>query len=267
MTTTTSVPAAGATSVPALPLSPPVNLRDLAGIPILGGITRPGFAWRADDLSLADDASARRLVGNGLSAVVDLRSVAEVEVTGRGVLGSLPVAYHHVPFMASIGTAMKDAAIREDAWDQSRFADMYIGLFENAAPQIVTALAVIAHSPGATVFHCAAGQDRTGVLAAALLLCLGAETEHIVRDYARTGENIDRVSARVRPVIEPVMARMGVRLDPAARAATRTVYSEAPIRGLLEHLHTAYPDPLQPLRGAGLTDGLCERLRRRALSA
>lgn len=34
------------------------------------------------------------------------------------------------------------------------------------------------------VFHCAAGKDRTGVLAALLLSCLGVETETVISDYA-----------------------------------------------------------------------------------
>jgi protein-tyrosine phosphatase len=34
------------------------------------------------------------------------------------------------------------------------------------------------------VFHCAAGKDRTGVLAALLLGCLGVEPETVISDYA-----------------------------------------------------------------------------------
>lgn len=249
-----------------LPLSPPANLRDLGGITIHGGRTRPGFAWRADDLSMVDDASARRLVDDGLTTIIDLRSLAEIEITGRGLLGSHRIAYHHIPFMASISEAAEHSPSGADMWDQSRFARMYIHLFENAAPQIVSSLAIIAHSPGASVFHCAAGQDRTGVLAAALLLSLGAAPEDIVTDYAKTGANIAAVSLRVRPVIEPMMARLGMRTDAAARAATRTEYSHEPMLGLLRHLDAAYADPLQPLIDAGLTPGLREQLQRKALT-
>ncbi len=271
---TTSAPTAAsaapvtatATAPAALPLTPPANLRDLAGITIPGGTTRAGFAWRADDLSTIDEASAERLVADGLSTVIDLRSAAELDITGRGLLGTLPVNYHHVPFMTSINAAVEHTD-PSDMWDQSRFADMYISMFENAAPQIVTAMAVIAHAPGTPVFHCAAGQDRTGVLAASLLLAVGAGSSDIVDDYARTGENIAAVAVRVRPVIEPMMARFGMQLNAAARAAVRTEYSRAPMLGLLDHLHATYARPLQPLYDAGLTTDLVETLRRRALSA
>ena len=266
-TTPEATPAPAAPVAITLPLSPPANLRDLGGIAISGGTTRADFAWRADDLSMIDDASATRLMSAGLSTVIDLRSIAETEITGRGLLGAYPVAYHHVPFMASISSAVDHVADPSEMWDQSRFAQMYISLFENAAPQIVTAMAVIAHAPGAAVFHCAAGQDRTGVLAAALLLTVGADSDAIVTDYAETGHNIAAVSVRVRPVIEPMMARLGLQMDVAARAAVRTEYSRAPMLGLLEHLRTTYTDPLQPLYDAGLTTGLVDQLRRRALGA
>lgn len=36
---------------------------------------------------------------------------------------------------------------------------------------------------GAVLFHCTAGKDRTGVLAAVLLYLLGAEAEDIIADY------------------------------------------------------------------------------------
>lgn len=256
-----------AASPTTLPLSPPANLRDLGGIAIRGGRTRPGFVWRADDLSMVDDTSARQLVDDGLTTIIDLRSLAEIEITGRGLLGSHQVAYHHIPFMASISEAAEQSPTDGDMWDQSRFARMYIQLFESAAPQIVTSLSVIAHSTGAAVFHCAAGQDRTGVLAAALLLALGADPDDIVRDYAKTGANIAAVSLRVRPVIEPMMARLGMRMDASARAATRTEYSHEPMLGLLGHLNATYADPLQPLYDAGFTSALRDQLRRKALAA
>jgi protein-tyrosine phosphatase len=42
----------------------------------------------------------------------------------------------------------------------------------------------------ATVFHCAAGRDRTGVAAALLLDVLDVEDELIVADYHATGSNL-----------------------------------------------------------------------------
>lgn len=243
-----------------LVLSAPANLRDLAGIPIPGGAVRPGFAIRADDLSTADAESIDRLVAGGLAAVIDLRSHDEAQATGRGPLGAADVSYHHIPFLATIARAVDPRELTA----QSRFGAMYVRMVEGAAPRIVQALGVIAHAPGAVAFHCAAGQDRTGVLAASLLLALGARAEDIVADYAETGRNSAAIMERLTPLMGPLMSRLGVDLDEAARAATRAAFSPAPMRELLAHLG-AYPDPLEPLRRAGLTDVLIARLRERAL--
>lgn len=242
--------------------SPLANLRDLGGIRAADGVTRSGVVWRSDDVSLLDEDSAVKLLDNGLRSVIDLRSIAEIGLTGRGVLEAHPVSYHHIPFMTSVRQSVTSPDV---ALHQSRFAQMYINLYINAAPQIVSALAAIAHAPGTVVFHCAAGQDRTGVLAAALLLTLGADQDAIVRDYVRTGENSEAIRYRIAPIIGPLMAEMGLELDEAARAAMRAEFSPAPMSGLLGHLHSTFPEPLAPLRSAGLSDGLIHQLRDRVL--
>lgn len=248
-------------------LSPPENLRDLGGIQIAGGVVRSGFALRSDDLALADARSAAQLVEAGLTTVIDLRSTHEVQLTGRGPLGEHRVSYHHVPFMASIGDASLEADDVERFMDQSTFAPMYVRMFEDAAPQIVTALAIIAYAPGTVAFHCAAGQDRTGVLAAALLLALGADPDGIVTDYGRTGARSAAVVERIGPVMRPLLARYGLDLNAAARKAVRAEFSSEPMRGLLATLSAKYSDPLEPLRTAGLSESLVRRLRERALAA
>jgi protein-tyrosine phosphatase len=259
------------TSTPALTLSAPVNLRDLGGIAVDGGVVRPGFALRADDLALVTDDVARALVDDGVRAIIDLRSTDELGVTGRGPLGTHSnVSYHHVPLLADIGQATDVSGTRPpsaEMMDQTRFGRMYLRMYEGAAPQIVTALAIIAHAPGAVAFHCAAGQDRTGVLAASLLLALGADHEDIVADYVRTGENSAAIMARISPVMRPLMSRFGIELDEAALAAVSTEFSDAPMRELFAMLTERHGDPLAPLRAAGLTDGLVAQLRARALTS
>nr|WP_206038095.1 tyrosine-protein phosphatase [Rhodococcus sp. HNM0569] len=241
-------------------------MRDLGGIATRTGTVRPGVVIRADDLSLADSESAARLADDGLTAVVDLRTADEVRLTGRGPLGALPVTYHHVPFIASVAATTRDV-VGGAAFDQSRFAAMYIDMFESAAPRIVTALSIIAHSRGTVAFHCAAGQDRTGVLAASLLLALDAESDTIVADYLATGPNSDAVMARTRQVIAPLLAQTGVDLDELGQRAGNAEFSPAPMHGLLTYLDETYTDPLEPLRRAGLTDGLLASLRERAIAS
>lgn len=247
------------TATAELPLTAPANLRDLAGIRIAGGELRPGFAIRADDLSTIDEATAADLVDGGLSSVVDLRSHREVSFTGRGPLASLPVTFHHVPFITDVAEAA------DDALDQAGYGTMYIRMFESIAPRIVQALAIVATSPGATAFHCAAGQDRTGVLSASLLTVLGADREDVMADYVRTGENQQAIFRRLAPVMGPLFGG-GLDLEEAARRATAQQFSPLPMESLFDHLDAAKGGMLEALRAAGLSDGLVLALRGRALA-
>ncbi|GAA2462072.1 tyrosine-protein phosphatase [Agromyces soli] len=245
---------------PALALSAPVNLRDLGGIPIDGGVLRTGLAIRTDDLALVTEEAADELVAAGLTAIIDLRSADEVAISGRGPFGARPVAYHHLALMANVGDSTQLPFTHES------MGESYVGMVETAAPQLVTALNVVAHAPGATAFHCAAGRDRTGVLAAMLLLALGADDEDIVADYARTGENMPAIMRRTQGVMGPLLARLGVD-EERLRGSLPDGPMDVSMRILLGTLRGRYGDPLTPLRDAGLSADTVARLRARALAA
>lgn len=242
-------------------ISKPVNLRDLGGLPVAGGTIAPGFAIRADDLSTIPVETAEELVEGGLSAVIDLRSRGEVQATGRGTLMDQAVMYHHVPFMADLSAGNVP---RFEPGKMPNMANFYPALFETAASKIVTALAVMAHAPGAVAFHCAAGRDRTGVLAASLLLALGADDEVIIADYELTHPNTAAIMERTRPNLQQVMKAAGYDLDPAAALAVKNPGEDDAMRVTLNTLRERYLDPIAPLRAAGLSEGLIGQLRDRA---
>ena len=47
------------------------------------------------------------------------------------------------------------------------------------------------------VFHCAAGKDRTGVLAAVVLDAVGVSSAAVIADYALTAQRIRQITARL----------------------------------------------------------------------
>lgn len=261
--TTTTIPASmGADADP--PRSAPVNLRDLGGTPTASGPLRSGVAIRADDLALVTPEVARDLVADGLTAIIDLRSPGEVAVTGRGPLGELAVAYHHLPLLGDVGLALDaDAPLIT----HRAMGEMYLSIAERAAPHLATAVTLIAHAPGATAFHCAAGRDRTGVLAAMLLLALGADDEAIVADYARTGPNMPAIIERTRGSMGLVLRRLGVGPERFSRQMIEEGPMDVAMTMLLQGLRDRHGDPLTPLRDAGLSEATLERLRARALAA
>jgi protein tyrosine/serine phosphatase len=73
-----------------------------------------------------------------------------------------------------------------------------VALLESSAANIVTAVRIFADDvSGPAIFHCAAGKDRTGVLAAVVLDAVGVGREAIIADYALTGQRMKQISARL----------------------------------------------------------------------
>lgn len=248
---------------PTVPSTDPANSRDLGGIPVMGGLIRPGFVLRADDLSIIPGTTAGRLHAAGLGAIIDLRSAEELAFTGRGPLAALPIGYHHLPLMSSLAQSPRHTSEKSLP---DLFGVAYADMVEESAANLVAALAVIAFSRGTIAFHCAGGKDRTGVLAAILLVTLGADEDAIVADYALTRDNIAAINRRIAPVLAPLLSQHGVDLNAMAQQAADALFSEDAIRLMLHTLTERHGDPLQPLRNAGLDELLVGRLQRRALT-
>jgi len=241
-------------------ISEPVNFRDLGGLPVEGGTVRSGVVFRSDDICLVPDAWANDIVADkNITAILDLRSESEVRVTGRGPLGNLPVAYHHYPFG---GDVVVEGAV--SIGTPEALAEWYADLIEASAPMIVSAIAGIAEESGATVFHCSAGKDRTGILAASLLAVLGASDDVIAADYGRTGDVIDGVIGRLAAAhgISPRDSRISAFLTQEPRPPVLT--ADAPVMSQALTIVAARHGSLAEfIRSAGLADAHVAELRAR----
>ncbi|WP_318528329.1 tyrosine-protein phosphatase [Nonomuraea gerenzanensis] len=189
-----------------------VNARDLGGLPTRdGGRTRHGQIFRADNLQGLTPADVELLVGElRLRHVVDLRSTAEVSLEGPGPLTRVPeVRHHHLTLFAEGGrhTDVEADTIDGDRvlpWaervvdEELRVTGFYFGYLRDRPDSVVAALRAMALSDGASLVHCAAGKDRTGVLSAMALELAGVTREAIVEDYVATGERLELILKRLR---------------------------------------------------------------------
>ncbi|SEP01218.1 tyrosine-protein phosphatase [Trujillonella endophytica] len=204
-----------------LTLEGTTNTRDLGGLPTTdGGTTRPGRVLRSDNLQTLSATDVHRLVQQvGLREVIDLRSIAEVLMEGRGPLRDLSeVTHRHFSLLPERGHhtdvfAAEEAELPEvpGGWLESLLprqvggADQgeppavrsYLGYLEHRPENVVGALRALAAADGASVVHCAAGKDRTGVIVAFSLAVAGVPHEEIVADYAMTAEVIDALVAKL----------------------------------------------------------------------
>jgi len=136
------------------------------------------------------------VTGNlGVLSVVDLRSNGgETSNDGRGLLAQSGIAYHQFPFLERRGVLPPTSG--EEV--EKRLTDMYQWVLMNAGSLVAQAFAALAQPMNQpALFHCSAGKDRTGVLAATILDVLGVGREDIVNDYLATNEVIDAILARL----------------------------------------------------------------------
>ena len=164
-----------------------LNARDLGGCPTLdGGVTRWRSLVRADDLAQLDTAGLRALTDLGIRTVIDLRWRAEAERHPSPIPAALPqVDYRRVSLLTPT----------EDEWHE-RSADATKELWncvvlEQVRLELREVLAAIAAAaPGPLLFHCIAGKDRTGLVAALLLALADVGPAAIAHDYALSSVNL-----------------------------------------------------------------------------
>jgi len=174
-----------------------VNFRDLGGYTTTDGRTvKWRRLFRSDSPSELTDSDVQTVTGRlGVISVVDLRSNAAGSTNnGRGLLADTGIGYHQFPFLEQRGflPPTSGAAVEQ------RLTDMNLWILLNAGTlvaQAFTALAQPVNQPA--MFHCSAGKDRTGVLAATILDVLGVVREEIVEDYLETNLVIDAVLTRL----------------------------------------------------------------------
>jgi protein-tyrosine phosphatase len=229
-----------------VPLDGTTNTRDLGGLPTTdGGTTVPGRILRSDNLQTLSEDDVRRLVGEiGLREVIDLRTTAEILLEGRGPLRDVgEVTHRHFSLLPERGHHTDVFAVEEpdpadmpEGWvesllprqvaehdeDERPAVRSYLGYLGHRPDNVIAALRALAATPeGASVVHCAAGKDRTGVVCALALAVAGVGHDDIVADYAMTADVIDALIAKL--AASPTYAEDMVSRDIAShtpRAAT-----------------------------------------------
>jgi len=178
--------------VPWIELEGAANVRDLGGLVTQdGGETVAGRLLRGDNLQELSPSDVATLVGDiGLTTVVDLRSTAELVSEGPAPLDAVTAVQHaHHPILSERDRYRYPA---------DPLCGHYLGYLEDRPDQVVAALRSVAGAGGAALVHCAAGKDRTGVVAALALTAVGVRAQDVVADYAATGERIAGIVERLR---------------------------------------------------------------------
>jgi protein-tyrosine phosphatase len=226
------------------------NFRDLGGYTAASGRrVRDGRLYRSDSLSRLTEADREAFAALGIRTVVDLRRPFEVERDGR-VPAWEGLTYRHVH---------PEHPVWRREWYDERIGavgylvDRYLELAEQGGAGLATAVGIIAEADALpVVFHCVAGKDRTGVVAALVLSLLGVPDEVIADDYALTGEAAVRFFAWLREH------------DPVAGAREPAGFEASPREAMLAflgELRDRYGSAERYLVGAGLPAERVDALR------
>jgi protein-tyrosine phosphatase len=164
-----------------------LNARELGGYPTLdGATTRWRSLLRADDLVQLTPEGVRALADYGVQTVVDLRWPAEVAARPHPLaLAQHKVRYHQVSLLAGDETqwASLSGECTKEMWK--------CAVLEHTRPQLKEVLEIIASAAEQPLlFHCVAGKDRTGLIAALLLALADVEPDAIAADYAASTRHL-----------------------------------------------------------------------------
>jgi protein-tyrosine phosphatase len=174
------------------------NFRDLGGLKASGG---RAVAWRrvfrSAELAKMTRNDLNRLTGEiGLAAVIDLRSAFEVKRQGIGLISEAGIKYCNISLIVDGG----DREANERRYKKfTNMGQFYVDLVRQPefGKGIIEALEIIAEPRNhPVIFHCAAGKDRTGILAAVLLSVLDVAEEDITDDYCLTAAYIEMLVSR-----------------------------------------------------------------------
>ena len=163
-----------------VPFEASFNCRDIGGYETGDGRrVRRGCVFRSDTLHRLTTADLEHAQELGVRTVIDLRSTDELTEWGRFAHAD-SVAFHHLPLFED--DALPSEPIEDDD-PEPPLGETYLQMAAAGGAAIASALRVIAGGDHAVVFHCAAGKDRTGILAALLLSTLGVSDDLIAADY------------------------------------------------------------------------------------
>jgi len=190
-----------------VPLETAHNCRDLGGYPTVDGrSTRWGVVYRSDALYRLNEADWAHLQSRSVRHVVDLRSAHEWETRGRFRDDLYPVTLHHFPVL-DIPWTDDDTPDVDSAYEFLMWA--YPEMIRKGGHQLAAAVETVAMLDDPVVFNCAAGKDRTGLVAMMMLTIVGVSDDLVVADFELSNNGMERLRAWAESYDSNLRERLG----------------------------------------------------------
>jgi protein-tyrosine phosphatase len=228
------------------------NFRDLGGyVGAAGRSVRWRRLFRADGLYRLTPADLELLGAFGLRTVIDLRTTAELDQTGRITWPTGELAFHHLPLM----DVLPDD---EDysQWAHSAYvAEQYGQMLVEGGPVVGAVFDLLADPDNYPLaYHCMVGKDRTGVVSALVLSVLGVSDDVVAADYALSEAAMIRMMEWIRINRSDLFADLETKSASIVAAAPETMAL------FLKGVEATYGGAVGYLDSIG-RGGVAERLR------
>lgn len=168
-----------------LPLDGGSNFRDMGGYFTSDGrVVRRGLLFRSGAMTSLTQQDEAYLQSFGFQRIVDLRSNEERELYPNRWAQSadIPLIAHDY----SMRELMARMAGEDGQPAMSGMHTLYRGLPYQIEPQLRLFFDELLAGHAPLVVNCSAGQDRTGVASALMLLALGVPREVVTQDYLQS---------------------------------------------------------------------------------
>lgn len=226
-----------------IPLGRMYNLRDLGGYPVSGGgETLWEKLLRGDNPEHLTEEDLRWFLDRDITTVVDLRSEAETRRKPDQLASQPGFHYFHCPLLSE-GDGMPNLE-----------TDVGQGYFRmlDGSDLVARALRTVACAPAGVLFHCTAGKDRTGLMAALLLGLAGVERADLLADYQVSETYLADIIRQIKTKVPTLSAFAG---------ASKAEY----LSDCLDLLEEKYGSVSGYLRAIGLTEEELTALRGKLL--
>jgi protein-tyrosine phosphatase len=177
------------------------NFRDLGGYRARDGRT---IAWRrvfrSAGLAHMSPGDKTKLQEIGIKTVIDLRTPTEQEQQQEKVLlREIWAEYYNVPFRPDNPNYYLEEEL-ELYKGVANMGEVYLYRFRRGSfgKRVLECIGIMAATEShSLIFHCGAGKDRTGMLAAILLASLGVADEDIINDYVMTAPYMEDIKENI----------------------------------------------------------------------
>lgn len=243
------------------------NARDLGGFPTKDGkTTKFGVFVRSEapvDLPEGDIAYLRNY---GVTASMDFRSSGEILSRPSDLREKMP--YYHKPlFNEAAMASVKAHPPKNIGW-----GEQYISMAEESRRWACDVLAIAAENPGALLYHCTTGKDRTGLMTCYLLSIAGVGREDIAADYCVSQVFLEPVYNRIRsgkmrlgPASEDGAKQKMPPMPPMDDSFFQTPASA--MLTLIDYLQEQYGGVVEYLRKIGVPDATMDCIREKLIEA